>query len=61
MKKLKNLATAIAILLILASCDKDNQEHQTPLIRDFKTQYDEDISRIENYLKTHSVAVTDHS
>ena len=61
MKILKNFVVAIALLLMFASCTEDKKPIvQPPVLRDYATQYNEDIVKIENYLKSHSVTVVDH-
>ena len=48
--------------LISCSDDKKPSAQPTPIQpKDYGTQYNEDLTKIENFLKTHSITVIDHA
>ena len=55
---MKNLIIALISIFTLVSCttEKKSEIQQIP-VRDYATQYNADLTLIENYLKTHSVTV----
>lgn len=58
----KKILLPILTLLLIFSCDKETKVEVPPVFkRDYATQYNEDIAKIENYLKTHSVVITNNS
>ncbi len=64
MKISKLFLVIVLSLVIFIGCD-DNKEitpqQQQIVLRDYQTQYNVDILKIENYLKTHSVSVINNS
>jgi hypothetical protein len=64
MKFLKRIICSIIVLFLIFSCDNDDSnqeiEYPTELIRDYSIQYNEDILKIEEFLKTHSITIIDH-
>lgn len=60
MHLIKKSALVIATSLLFASCNKDEENNFTPAPVDYAIQYNIDIAKIENYLKTHSVTVTNN-
>ena len=60
MNLIKKCTLTIVTLFLLASCNNDDNLNQTPTTVDYQTQYNIDIAKIENYLKTHSVTVTNN-
>ena len=55
----KNFVVAIVSFLMFVGCTEDKKPVEQPqVVRDYATQYNEEIIKIENYLKTHSVTVT---
>lgn len=59
MKKSKVFIISVFFMSFLQSCVKDDNDI-TNTKRDYQTQYNEDIARIETYLKTHSMTVVNH-
>lgn len=59
MKKIKFFALSILFVGLMQSCVKEETEI-TNTKRDYQTQYNEDITKIENYLKTHSITVVNN-
>lgn len=57
MNKVKIFSTLFLALVVLISCNKEDDPASVPL-RDFAEQYATDIAAIETYLKTHSMVVT---
>jgi hypothetical protein len=57
MNKVKILSALFLGVILFYSCERDNNATVEPP-RDFGEQYATDLSAIETYLKTHSVAVT---
>lgn len=60
MKKIKFFVLSILFTSTFLSCVKDVDIPQPAVKRDYQTQYNEDIIKIENYLKTHSISVINH-
>ncbi len=57
MKKVIIVFFTILLISTFLSCEKDNDSEVLPQKRDYQTQYNEEIIKIENYLKTHSISV----
>lgn len=58
MSKIKFYFILLIATITIVSCSKDKNEDEIVIpLRDFATQYAEDIVAIENYLKTHSIVV----
>lgn len=57
--KLKIVIISILLTSVFLSCQKDDTPAVVtlPQKKDYQTQYNEDIVKIENYLKTHSISV----
>jgi hypothetical protein len=59
MKKIKFIVLSIVLCNTFLSCEKE-EAIVIPQKRDYQTQYNEEIVKIENYLKTHSIFVVDN-
>ena len=62
--KIKKLLTVVFFgSIMFTGCEKsdENPVLQTVQLRDYGTQYNADILLIEDYLKTHSITVTNHA
>src|SRR6476469_734874 len=59
MNKIYSVLLLIVLGLTLSNCNKNNDPDPVPL-RDYAVQYANDIADIEQFLKTHSITVTDH-
>jgi hypothetical protein len=58
----KNIVAFSVLFLVFVACSDDEKPvPQPPAVRDYATQYNDDIVKIENYLKTHSITIIDHS
>lgn len=58
----QKISIASFIFFLICSCEKENKiEEQQFFKRDYASQYAEDISKIEDFLKTHSVTVINHA
>lgn len=55
------VAVSVLFTVFVACSDDENPITQPPTVRDYATQYNDDIAKIENYLKTHSITIIDHS
>lgn len=60
MKKIKLFTLSFLFVSLLQSCVKDDNVDVANQVRDYQTQYNADISQIENFLKTHSITVVNH-
>lgn len=63
MRIYKLLTVVVFSFIIFVACDKEKEVpiYEPPPLRDYATQYNSDIAKIENYLKTHSVNVTNNA
>lgn len=64
MKIYKSIFILLVNFFVLISCDKDNEAQPLPTpqpLRDYAVQYNTDILKIETFLKTHSISVTNHA
>lgn len=59
MKMVKKIILSILFISFIASCEKE-EPITSPPIRDYQTQYNTEIVKIENYLKTHSISVVNN-
>lgn len=59
MKKIKCIVLSIVLSNAFLSCEKEDPI-VLPQKRDYQTQYNDEIVKIENYLKTHSISVVDN-
>lgn len=62
MKFIQKFLLSFLLLFVIYSCEKENKIEEPQIFkRDYASQYANDISKIEDFLKTHSVIVVDHA
>jgi hypothetical protein len=57
MKIIKFILFSLLLSTTFLSCDGNDSMPDVPQKRDYQDQYNEDIAKIENYLKTHAITV----